>query len=862
MQPNSIHSRRGVLTLTAKFELLIEAAAFHAQATEQVPKTSPLRSHYLSALNISAWQYSNLAPKHLAGALELLDKSLASLPDGPRSNPSLLLLKALLHYQNAQYLSDRSSAHLALDLCNECYRLSDRDSQEHFDCLMLMGDAYSYLIDHGETNLLVEWERWSAEAQAFARRPSDVANAQGNLGRFLQSSFLLTGDRAQLDFSIDSLRKAISHFQDSSSVAELNTSLGGSLHHRYDLYGDDADLSEALSAYAAAAADTNGNDSARARRFNNVGVTAREKYDRTGLTKYLLQAIAAHDAGISHSSDDPALNALSHHNLGFCLRQLYERDREEELLERAIVEHEHALQICPPDWNQRPTFLTNLGSSLLEKFKRDRDLAALSRAIEVRNEAYEAVPSTSPARVGFAHHLAAAISTYTTSTDDRIHASELFREACKLGLKLHVEEALLSAINWVRWSFLLSNWSEVIEAYDYFQSATDTLVRQQVLRSAKEGWLRDCQGVALRAAYAMSKLGRTADAAVELERDRARVSSEVMSRERVDLRILDASQPQLFRRFRQTVHSWTDIEREHNDADMEDAPKKAANLRHVRSEFDNVVTSIRGTPGFESFLMDTTFSEIAAAAADYPLVYIGVTELGGLGLLVENENVTAVWLDDLKDQEFRETLQTAWPDGCPGYLPAYTGWLEAPDGDASAAALWFASLDRTCEWLWHGVVERLLGSLGSEKRLTLIPLGFMNLLPIHAAWTIADGSPTGRHYALDQCEFRYGSNARALLAATKAVGGAATERLMAVLNPDGSLPGAQWETDLAETHFARRSFPCTHDVTRENPPSTLPQPSNSKPRHAIPPSASVLEFLLKSAAFSPVHVWVVSVRRS
>jgi CHAT domain-containing protein len=92
----------------------------------------------------------------------------------------------------------------------------------------------------------------------------------------------------------------------------------------------------------------------------------------------------------------------------------------------------------------------------------------------------------------------------------------------------------------------------------------------------------------------------------------------------------------------------------------------------------------------------------------------------------------------------------------------------------------------------------------------------MNLLPIHAAWTIADGSPTGRHYALDQCEFRYVSNARALLAATKAVGGAAPERLMAVLNPDGSLPGAQWETDLAETHFARRNFPCTHDVTREN----------------------------------------------
>jgi tetratricopeptide (TPR) repeat protein len=860
--------------LTSDIDLLLEAGACHTEAIQLTPATSPLRVQFLRAQKISAWRHSELAQdeqtishaislqrelllyaktfdaetlasewhnlglllsfryrllsnvEDFSEALICLEHARAGIFHDSSRRSALLLAKALLHYKKAQFETDQNAARLALKICRECLDLSDQHSDEHFKCLMLLGDILSHLIDRGDTVLLEQWECLSNYAQDVAVKPDNVANALGNLGRFLQTSYLLTRERAQLDRSIDSFRQAVSLQQKPSSVAELYTGLGGALHHRYNRDGDDADLSEALWVYDAAAKTPNATASERARRFNNVGVTAREKYDRIGSIEYLEQAISAHEKALSYSTNDPAMEALSHHNLGFCLRQLYERVRQVEHLKRAVAEHELAISICPADWNERPTFLTNLGSSLLEKFWLDHDETALSRAIQVRKEAYDAVSPSSAERVGFSHHLAAAISTYCRTEEDRARASALFREACELGLILHVEEALISAINWVRWSFKLSNWPEVIEAHHFFQSAVDTLVRRQVLRSAKEGWLRNCQGVALRAAYAMSKLDRTVEAAEILERDRARISGEVISRERVDLRTLEAAHGELFQRFRDVVRSWMDIDQLCGEL-AEDVAKGTADLRSIRSEFDGVVSAVRKIAGFEKFLMDADFCEIASAAADYPLAYIGATELGGLALLVASEKVTVVWLNDLKDGELRRRLDVVGPDESSGYFPAYMGWLEAPEDDEASTARWFAALDGICEWLWQSVVGQLLESLGSEKRVTLVPLGLIGMLPIHAAWTVDNGTPTGRRFALDQCKFRYAANARALSAAAQAARTAAPEALMAVLNPDNltsrSLRGAQWETDLAEVHFARKTLLRNHDATRARVLAALKQ---------------------------------------
>jgi hypothetical protein len=46
------------------------------------------------------------------------------------------------------------------------------------------------------------------------------------------------------------------------------------------------------------------------------------------------------------------------------------------------------------------------------------------------------------------------------------------------------------------------------------------------------------------------------------------------------------------------------------------------------------------------------------------------------------------------------------------------------------------------------------------------------------------------------------------------------------------------------------------------PPSTLPQPSNTKPRHATAPSGSSVAFFRYSASYSPVQVSMTPVTRS
>jgi hypothetical protein len=54
-----------------------------------------------------------------------------------------------------------------------------------------------------------------------------------------------------------------------------------------------------------------------------------------------------------------------------------------------------------------------------------------------------------------------------------------------------------------------------------------------------------------------------------------------------------------------------------------------------------------------------------------------------------------------------------------------------------------------------------------------------------------------------------------------------------------------------------RTFPA-----RIQPPSTLPQPSNTKPRHATAPSGSFLALLRYSASSAPVHASIAPVTRS
>ncbi len=95
----------------------------------------------------------------------------------------------------------------------------------------------------------------------------------------------------------------------------------------------------------------------------------------------------------------------------------------------------------------------------------------------------------------------------------------------------------------------------------------------------------------------------------------------------------------------------------------------------------------------------------------------------------------------------------------------------------------------------------------TRRVATLIPTGYLSLLPLHAAWTKDDDRPTGKRYALDDIHFTYTPNARSLTEARTIADRPFTDSILAIDNPtaDKDLKSSQQETTHAVSSFSDRT---------------------------------------------------------
>ncbi|PZO35961.1 MAG: hypothetical protein DCF17_17975, partial [Shackletoniella antarctica] len=107
-----------------------------------------------------------------------------------------------------------------------------------------------------------------------------------------------------------------------------------------------------------------------------------------------------------------------------------------------------------------------------------------------------------------------------------------------------------------------------------------------------------------------------------------------------------------------------------------------------------------------------------------------------------------------------------------------------------------------------------------------IPTSYLSFLPLHAAWTPDDTTPTNRRYACDTVAFTYAPNALALhTARTQAHTPATTilaidEPLPCTANP---LPNSAQEVTTAVAHFPQHQILRHTAATREAVLAALPQ---------------------------------------
>lgn len=166
-----------------------------------------------------------------------------------------------------------------------------------------------------------------------------------------------------------------------------------------------------------------------------------------------------------------------------------------------------------------------------------------------------------------------------------------------------------------------------------------------------------------------------------------------------------------------------------------DGDVSADQRRRLATAWDDTVAAVRTRPGFERFLLPTSFDELAEAAADGPVVLVNVSRHRCDSLVVTTDGVRVVPLPELTaDEAARRTRE---------YLAAVAG---TGIGGTSAGAREQVLLSYL-EWLWDVVAEPVLTAfpvpLGG--RLWWCASGPLALAPLHAAgYHDPDDAPSGR----------------------------------------------------------------------------------------------------------------------
>lgn len=717
--------------------------------------------------------------------------------------------------------------------------------------------------------------------QAVTATTSDSPDQPGyltNLGNALRNRYGHTG-------SLDDLEHAIQAYQSSVEKAPANSTYRPMFLHnwavglrdRYFRTGKQEDLEQAIQGFEAAVNQSPPGSPQLPGYLSTLGTALDDRYSRTGSLEYLKQAIAIHRQAVDLTPLGSPNLPIHLNNLGNALRNHHTRTRNLTDLEQAIAAYQEAVDLTPPDSAYLASRLNNLANSLRDRYIQTRNLldletailtyrqaiaktpsgsseiapiqnnlgnalrdqfhhtgqlSDLNQAIAAYEQGVQQTPSQSPELPSRQNNLASALKnrfTQTGENSDLEQAKDLFEQAAIRGLQVAPEATILASRSWGTWATQRQAWSEAVIAYRYSLQAIEQLFRTQLLRSSKETWLHEVQGISAQATFALAKAGDLPKAVEALEQGLARLLSEALERDRADLeRLKELGKGELCDRYQAVTEQWHLLIRRQETSTHQADPNWADSWQTVRTELEDVIATIRQVSGYEDFLKPPTFNTIRFSAQEFSLVYIVVTEIGGLALILKSDvaSVTPLWLPDLTESALRSQLVgTDAESAANSYLGAYSDWCQNWQ-DEHSREVWFNALDNTTRWLWQVLMGSLVETLATTDRAVLIPVGVLGLLPLHAAWTDDPTLPTGRRYALDQLTLTYAPNARALNATRAIADRVVSETLLAIADPQpvsaDPLKNAKYEAAVAISMFSKHHVLKNTEATRSAILAMLP----------------------------------------
>ena len=516
---------------------------------------------------------------------------------------------------------------------------------------------------------------------------------------------------------------------------------------------------------------------------NNLANAYADTTIRGDHIKNLEQAIIGYELALqarTHGAS-PEIRGMIQNNLGITYRKRIQGDPEENS-EYAIIAYQSALQV-----------LTH--NAFPEKWAKIQNNLASAYSTRIRGERADNLE-----RATTAGQFALEVYTHNAFPKECRQTSQ------DLG-NLYFEQ---------------QNWKSATDIYTNALVAAEILYQSCLLLENKAAELRMTSGLPRRAAYVYAKTGDIRKAALTLEGNRARGLSNSLDRDRANLTQLQKLAPNLYTQYQDIIIQLRNIESQerdlmtNNDRHSRDrnptvsidfnsiTPEVLRNEAiRLRSDLEETIAQIRQVPTYEDFLTPTKWEDIAIALrSKNSLIYIVTTSHGSMALMATDDAIEVLWLNDLTETKLVNLLNKTW--------------FAAYNNSQTDRQTWHNTIESTTRQLWDllmGPIVQQLKTMGID-RATLIPTGYLSLLPLHAAWTLDPDRPTGKRYAIDDIHFTYTPNARSLTEARKIADRPFADSILAIDNPRQDLPNSQREIDCAIASFSDRHILLRHEEAK------------------------------------------------
>jgi CHAT domain-containing protein/tetratricopeptide (TPR) repeat protein len=522
--------------------------------------------------------------------------------------------------------------------------------------------------------------------------------------------------------------------------------------------------------------------------------------------------------------DSPYQYAMAQNTLANAYAHSRHSENRQNSQEEAIRCYEEALEaIVPKGSLPWANICMNLGNAYQERLEGDRQ-TNLNRAISQYENASTAITRDAMpldwARLQM--NLANAFglrSSVNNRKDDAAKAIMCYAAALEVRTKETMPlEFVSTQINLGNTYFREERWDEAASAFRSAMATHQLLYRASPTPATRWNTLHMIGDVPSRLAYALGKSGtqqNLCEAIVAVEVNRGRFIANRLRLEEVALDTIRPEDKSTFERIRANIHSWHSMinswnplvsqDTGGNDLNPEMTLEISRKLTSGYAELDELIRRIKlYQPGF---LADTSVELIREVSSTTQLIYLVVTELGGVAFVANGEN-------DFITQWFPSLTKATLQEKSLKYFEAYNFRSTYPQG-------WLDALSEMLDWMWQAFMEVLVTVVAPEA--IIIPSNLLSLLPLHAARTRDSTCVTGWRYALDFVRLRYAPSALVLSNALKSSLRDKSQSLFIVGDPQptssslslGHLDYCDLEVSAVENHFKDRLVIFGSEATKE-----------------------------------------------